>query len=148
LNINHTKNWARSPFVQVSPQPKFLHSYKEEDSINTILPCQHLEISEFGTYSVDVGGRAQVMTLQKCAQCGKYLALDGSEISDSRIISRGSSTKAKMRTITMQLSNDVYERLEAFMASEIGKQNDPSKVMSEVVALGLKDLERTVKHRQ
>jgi hypothetical protein len=110
-----------------------------------MLSCQHLEISEFGTYSVDVGGRAQVMTLQKCAQCGKYLALDGSEISDSRIIGRGGSTKAKMRTITLQLSSDVYERLEAFMASEIGKQNDPSKMMSEIIALGLKDFERTIK---
>ena len=112
-----------------------------------VLSCKHLEISEFGTYSVDVGGRAQVMTLQKCAQCGKYLALDGSEISDSRIIGHEGSTKAKMRTITLHLNNDVYERLEAFMASEIGTHNDPSKVMSEIVALGLKDLERTIKRQ-
>lgn len=104
-----------------------------------------MEISEFGTYSVDVGGRAQVMTLQKCAQCGKYLALDGSEISDDRILSRGGSTKAKMRTITLQLNNDVYEKLEAFMATEIGRQTDPSKLMTEIIALGLKDYERTIK---
>ncbi len=88
-----------------------------------------------------------MMTLQKCAQCGKYLTLDGSEISDERIIGRGGSTKAKMRTITLQLNNDIYERLETFMASEIGKQADPSKLMSEIVALGLKDYERTVKRR-
>lgn len=83
-----------------------------------------------------------MMTLQKCAQCGKYLALDGSEISDQRIISRGGSTKAKMRTVTMHLNTDVYERLEEFMSREI----DHAKLMNEIIALGLKDYERTVKH--
>ena len=83
-----------------------------------------------------------MMTLQKCAQCGRYLALDGSEISDQRIISRGGSTKAKMRTVTLQLNSDVYERLEEFMARE----TDHSKLMNEIIALGLKDYERTVMH--
>jgi hypothetical protein len=111
-----------------------------------VLSCQHLEISEFGTYSVDMGGRTQVMTLQKCAQCGKYLALDGSEVSDNRIIGREGSTKAKMRTITIQLNSDVYERLEGLLSREIGSDTDASKFMNEIVALGLKDYERTVKH--
>lgn len=83
-----------------------------------------------------------MMTLQKCAQCGRFLALDGSEISDQRIISRGGSTKANMRTVTMHLNTDVYERLEEFMSSEV----DHEKLMNEIVALGIKDYERMVKH--
>ena len=118
------------------------HSYKQESAMNKMLSCQHLEISEFGTYSVDMGGRTQVMTLQKCAQCGRYLALYGHEISDQRFISRGGSTKANMRTVTLHLNTDVYERLEEFMSSEV----DHEKLMNEIIALGLKDYERTVKH--
>jgi hypothetical protein len=110
------------------------------------LPCQHLEISEFGTYSVDVGGKAQVMTLQKCAQCGMYLSLDGSEISTARILSRGGAVKAKMRTVTLHLNDDVYERLESFLSKEIGDNTDTTKLMSEIVALGLKQYDRNLKH--
>ena len=108
------------------------------------LSCQHLEISEFGTYSVDMGGKTQVITLQKCGLCGKYLRLDGSEISDERILGHGGATKAKMRTVTLHLNSDVYERLELVLSREIGK-DDPSRLMSEIVALGLKDYEKFVK---
>ncbi|MDG6904185.1 MAG: hypothetical protein JRN20_00195 [Nitrososphaerota archaeon] len=111
------------------------------------MSCQHLEISEFGTYSVDMGGKSRVMTLQKCAQCGKYLSLDGSEISTERILSRGGPVKAKMRTVTLHLNDDVYEKLESFLAKEIGTNSDTSKVMSEIVALGLKHYDRNMKHQ-
>lgn len=110
-----------------------------------MLSCQHLEISEFGTYSVDTGGKSRVITLQKCAQCGKYLSLDGSEISTERILSRGGPVKAKMRTVTLHLNDDVYEKLETFLAKEIGN-SDTSKLMSEIVALGLKQYDRNLKH--
>ena len=93
-----------------------------------------------------MGGKTQVMTLQKCSQCGKYLTLDGSEISTERILGRGGPTKAKMRTITFQLSNDVYEKLESVIAKETGNDADSSKIMSEIVALGLRDYDRSVKH--
>ena len=115
-----------------------------ERVVTTALSCQHLEISEFGTYSVDIGGKTQVMTLQKCGQCGKYLRLDGSEISEERILGHGGATKAKMRTVTLHLNSDVYERLERVLARELDKE-DPSRLMSEIVALGLKDYERLVK---
>ncbi|HVB11856.1 MAG TPA: hypothetical protein VNE86_01890 [Nitrososphaerales archaeon] len=111
-----------------------------------MLSCQHLEISEFGTYSVDMGGKAQVMTLQKCAQCGKYLSLDGTEISTERILGRGGTTKPNMRTITIQLNDDVYEKLESVIAKESGNNTYQSKIMSEIVALGLRDYDRSVKH--
>ena len=109
------------------------------------MPCQHLEISEFGTYSVDMGGKSQVMTLQKCAQCGKYLSLDGSEIAVERIQSRGGPVKAKMRTVTLHLNDDVYEKLENFLSKEIGNSQDSSKLMSEIVALGLRQYDHNLK---
>jgi hypothetical protein len=109
------------------------------------LSCKHLEVSGFGTYSVDVGGRAQVITLQKCSQCGKYLTLDGAEISVDKILGRGAGSKARMRTVTIQLSNDVYEKLESMIEREIGERKDPSKIMNEIVALGLKDYTHSAK---
>ena len=115
-----------------------------ERRITIALSCQHLEISEFGTYTVDMGGKTQVTTLQKCGQCGKYLRLDGSEIDEERILGHGGTAKAKMRTVTLHLNSDVYERLERVLARELGKE-DPSRLMSEIVALGLKDYERMVK---
>ena len=82
------------------------------------------------------------MTLQKCAQCGKYLSLDGSEIPNERILGRGSAVKAKMRTITLHLNDDVYERLQNLLTKEIGGSNDMSKLMTEIVALGLNQYDR------
>lgn len=88
------------------------------------------------------------MTLQKCAQCGKFLSLDGSEIAAERIQSRGGPVKAKMRTVTLQLNDDVYERLENFLSKEIGSNQDSTKLMSEIVALGLKQYDHNnLKHR-
>ena len=110
------------------------------------MSCQHLEISEFGTYSVDMGGKAQLMTLQKCADCGAYLSLDGSEISQDRIVSREGAVKAKMRTVTLHLNVDVYEKLENFLAKEVGDYADTTKLMSEIIALGMKQYERNIKH--
>ena len=109
------------------------------------MPCQHLEISGFGTYSVDMAGKSQVMTLQRCAQCGKYLSLDGTEISNERILGRGAAIKAKMRTITLQLNDDVYERLQNVLTRETGNNADSTKLMTEIVALGLKDYDRNTK---
>lgn len=86
------------------------------------------------------------MTLQKCAQCGKYLSLDGSEISTDRILSRGGAVKAKMRTVTLQLNDDVYEKFENIMKKEVGNNGDATKLMSEIVALGLKQYDRNLKH--
>jgi hypothetical protein len=120
-----------------------IQSYKRVRLVEgLVLACQHLEISEFGTYSVDMHGKAQLMTLQKCAQCGKYLTLDGTEISNDRILGRGAAAKPKMRTVTIQLNSDVYERLEKAIAKETGNIGEASKFMSEIVALGLKEYDR------
>ena len=85
------------------------------------------------------------MTLQRCAQCGKYLSLDGTEISNERILGRGAAIKAKMRTITLQLNDDVYERLQNVLTRETGNNADSTKLMTEIVSLGLKDYDRNTK---
>ncbi len=103
--------------------------------------CKHLEVSEFSTYGVDFGGRTQVMTLQKCSDCNQYLTLDGSLVPAERIISRENGSKAKMRTLTFQVSGDLYEELQSFAQTETGSK-DASKILNEVIALGLKDYKR------
>jgi hypothetical protein len=99
--------------------------------------CRHLEVHEFGTYSVDTTSGVQVMTLQKCSSCGAFLTLGGSIIPENRILSREPLKKAKMRTVTAQLNSELYDRLVNLAAAETGKK-EVSNIMNEVVALGLK----------
>lgn len=101
------------------------------------MTCKHLEISEFGTYSVDLDGVLQVMTLQKCSSCGKYITFDGVEVPASRIVSAESPIRKRMRTVTAPLDAEMYDRLVRLARSETGEEN-VSKIMNEVVALGLK----------
>lgn len=103
---------------------------------NTGVSCQHLEVSDFSTYSVDLGGKIQVMTLQKCSNCGRFLTLGGAEVPEANILSREAAPKPKMRTITLQLNSDVYETLRAAIEKGNG---DPSTIVNDVVAMGLKD---------
>jgi hypothetical protein len=99
--------------------------------------CRHLEVHDFGTYSVDMSGTVQVMTLQRCSKCGTFLTLGGSRVPDSRILSREPLKKSKMRTVTAQINSEVYDRLLNLAAAETGKKG-VSNIMNEVVALGLK----------
>lgn len=106
--------------------------------VSTVMKlCRHLEVSGFSSFTVDFGGTTQIMTLQKCSDCDEYLTLDGLVVPSERILSRETSTKAKMRTITAQLNSGLYEKLEALAASETGSK-DPSKILNEVVGIGLK----------
>ena len=99
--------------------------------------CRHLEVHEFGTYSVDMRGTIQVMTLQKCSKCGAFLTLGGSVVPDTRILSREPVKKAKMRTVTAQLNSELYDQLVNLARRETGEK-EVSNIMNEVVALGLK----------
>ena len=101
------------------------------------MTCRHLEVRDFGTYSVDMDDTVQVMTLQKCSLCGAFLTLGGSVVSNNRILSREPLKKAKMRTITAQLNSELYDRLLNLAAEETGEKG-VSNIMNEVVALGLK----------
>src|SRR5579864_1392719 len=99
--------------------------------------CRHLEVHEFGTYSVDMHDTIQVMTLQKCSNCGAFLTLGGSVVPDTRVLSREPVKKAKMRTVTAQLNSELYDQLVNLARRETGKK-EVSNIMNEVVALGLK----------
>ncbi len=78
-----------------------------------------------------------MMTLQRCSDCGEYLTLDGVVVGSDRIVSRSANQKAKMRTITAQVNGGIYEKLEALATSETGSK-DTSKILNEVIAIGLK----------
>lgn len=103
--------------------------------------CRHLEVSGFSTHVVDFGGRTQVMTLQKCSNCNEFLTLDGSIMPADRIISREAGSKAKMRTVTVQMNTNLFEELERLTLSETGGK-DASKIVNEIISIGLKDYKR------
>lgn len=103
--------------------------------------CLHLEVGGFSTHVVDFGGRTQVMTLQKCINCNEFLTLDGSIVSANRIISSEASSKAKTRTVTVQMNSNLYEELERLTLSETGGM-DSSKIVNEIISIGLKNYDR------
>ncbi|HXQ91924.1 MAG TPA: hypothetical protein VN739_02885 [Nitrososphaerales archaeon] len=101
------------------------------------MACAHLEVSQFGTYSVKFDGIAQVTTLQKCSNCGKFLTLNGIEVPSNRILSTESTSRKRMRTVNVLLDSEMYDRLVHLARSETGEENI-SKIMNEIVALGMK----------
>ncbi len=100
------------------------------------MKCEHLEVSEFGTYLIDSGGTPQRVFLHKCVFCGSYLTLDGRIVLPKLLISREGSSKAKMRTMTTQLNRELYEQLENLAKFE--SEKDPSKIINEILGLGLR----------
>ncbi len=83
------------------------------------------------------------MALQRCSSCGKYITFEGREIPDNAIAGRVKTTKAKMRTLTAQINSELYEKLESLVERETDGK-DSSKLMSEIVALGLKQYDATL----
>jgi len=103
-----------------------------------------LEVDEFGTYSIEVGGgNLQEITLLRCSLCQKYVTTDGYEIPANNIVSREGTSKSNMRTLTMQLNSGIYQDLEDLLDLEMGGV-DSVKMMNEIVALGLKQYRRTL----
>jgi hypothetical protein len=101
------------------------------------MACDHLEVSEFGSYAIELEGASPVVTLQKCNRCGKFLTFEGMEIPSGRILSAEAPARGRMRTVTAQLDAETYDRLLRLARSETG-EDKISKIMNEVVALGLK----------
>jgi len=101
------------------------------------MACDHLEVSEFGSYSLELEGAWQIVTLQKCNYCGKYLTFEGLEVPSGRILSAEGPARGRMRTVTARLDAEMYDQLLHLARSETGEENI-SKIMNEVVALGLK----------
>ena len=109
-----------------------------------MIECKHLEVNDFGIYTVDSGEKMQRVMLLKCSSCHKYLTIDGNEVSGQNIVSRESISKSKMRTITTMLNGGVFQELEDLLVEQIGDDSDPSKIMNEIVALGLKQYKSTL----
>jgi hypothetical protein len=99
--------------------------------------CDHFEIEEFGTYVISDGKeKERIATLLKCASCKKFLTLDSQEIPKERIVGRTSLPREKMRTITVNLNDDIYERIDALSRRQ-GAGGDFSKIANELLGLGL-----------
>ena len=67
------------------------------------MACDHLEVSEFGSDSLELEGALQIVTLQKCNYCGKFLTFEGLEVPPGRILSAEAPLRGRMRTVTAQL---------------------------------------------
>jgi hypothetical protein len=98
--------------------------------------CEHLEIDEFGRYSLTSEGTTLVTMLQRCGACGKYLTMDGKPVSEDAIVRKENIAKAKMRTLTVQINSALYDKLQTLVEKETDDQ-DSSKIMSEILALGI-----------
>jgi hypothetical protein len=98
-------------------------------------------VSEFATYAVAVGNVVQAMMLQRCSSCGEYLTLDSRQISSSQILEKIGGTKSRMRTVTMQVNSELYERLEELIKKETDGKNN-SKIMSEILGLGIQQYKK------
>jgi hypothetical protein len=98
--------------------------------------CEHLEIEEFGAYLIRRDGTEETATLLKCSSCGKFLTLDSEIISEENIVEKTSMTMENMRTVTVQLNSDIYERIQKLIGEKVLGEND-SKVMNELLGLGL-----------
>jgi hypothetical protein len=108
--------------------------------------CEHLEIEEFGAYVIRRGGREETATLLKCSTCGKFLTLDSELVPEENILRKTSMTKEDMRTVTVQLNSDIYERIQKLIAEE-GLGEDHSKVMNELLGLGLRNYRKILPRR-
>jgi len=106
------------------------------------MSCKHLEVGEFGAYSVRVDGKVQIITLQRCNSCKKFLTLDSEEVQAESIIEPIKAAKQNMRTMTMQINSDLYEKLQDLISKETDSL-DKSRIMSEIVGLGLIQYKRT-----
>ncbi len=105
--------------------------------------CEHLEVSEFGTYSIILDGRIQTIMLQRCSSCNSYLTLDSKQVPAGQILEKINGTKTHMRTVTAQINGELYEKLQDVMRKEMDGR-DTSKIMSEIVALGIEQYMKTL----
>jgi hypothetical protein len=106
-------------------------------------PCEHLEIAQFGIYHVRQNGSNRRITLLKCASCGKFLTLDSEIVPESDIRGTASASRENLRTVTVQLNSDIYEKMQDLVKRE-GVGEDPSKIMNELFALGLRNYQRVL----
>jgi hypothetical protein len=104
--------------------------------------CEHLEVTDFGSFLVRTNGKKRVSTLEKCVSCGEFLTLDSEIVPKNAIIAQANSAKENMRTMTTQVNSDLYDRIVDLIERE-GVEKDPSKILNEIIGLGLHHYWRT-----
>jgi hypothetical protein len=57
-------------------------------------------------------------------------------VPEENVVRRVSVTRENMRTMTVQLNSDIYDKIQK-LTSEGGERQDPSIVVNELLALGL-----------
>ena len=75
------------------------------------------------------------------------MTLDSEVVSDENILGKTSITRENMRTVTVQLNSDIYERIQKLISEESLRENQ-SKVMNELLGLGLRNYYRIVPKAQ
>jgi hypothetical protein len=98
--------------------------------------CDHLEIEELGAYIIRRDGKEETATLLKCSFCGKFLTLDSEEVPKENIVGNIKTPRENLRTLTVQLNSDIYERIQKLIGEDSLRGNQ-SKVMNELLGLGL-----------
>ena len=109
--------------------------------------CEHLEIEEFGAYIIRRGRAEEIATLLKCSSCGKFLTVDSEVVPEEDIVGKARVTRENMRTVTFQLNSDLYERIQKLISEE-GLGEDHSKIMNELLGLGLRNYYRILPKAQ
>lgn len=98
--------------------------------------CEHLEVSNFGAFYIETNGKKRRVTLGKCDSCDAFLSLDSQVVPRNDIIAEARTVKENMRTIVTQVNSDLYDRILDIIEDErVG--DDPSKIMTELIGLGL-----------
>ena len=107
--------------------------------------CEHLEIRQFGVFKIrnkDAKKQVATTTLLRCSSCNKFLTLDAKVVPPESIIEEIRLPRAKMRTMTIQINEDLYDKLRDLLTRQGSDENDSTKIMSEIIALGLMNYRR------
>lgn len=103
--------------------------------------CQHLEVQEFGIYKIRDDDLGHPAALMECRACGQLLTLDNQEINESEILLRLGTTRDNLRTVVVQLSEDIYEKIQQ-LVGPANNRDEFSKITNELIALGLRNYRR------
>jgi hypothetical protein len=84
----------------------------------------------------------RTVTLLKCSSCGKLLTLDSEEVLQEDVVQTKGMARENMRTMTVQTNADIYDRILNLTRKEGMEANDSSKIVNELLALGLRQYNR------
>jgi len=68
-----------------------------------------------------------------------FLNLDSEIIPKEDVVRRASLSRENMRTVTVQLNSDIFDRIQKLAREEEESREDLSKVTNELLGLGLRN---------